>query len=113
MSNSESATAVEKAARNIRRQFNIRNFDRDDDNGWQADIDDARAAIEALREPSDEIIEAMQLASWMGPRDEEYRKMWVAAIEVAIKSSGVGADGTKSGYKSDLHPGYVPPGGDA
>lgn len=30
-----------------------------------------------------------------------------------VEPSGAGADGTKSGYKSDLHPGYVPPGGDA
>lgn len=42
------ADIAERVARRMRRRFNVANFDRDDDTGWQADLDDARAAIDAV-----------------------------------------------------------------
>ncbi|WFS01568.1 hypothetical protein [Rhizobium tumorigenes] len=39
---------VEQVARNIRRDFNIREFDRSEDTGWEADIDEAERAIKAV-----------------------------------------------------------------
>lgn len=52
----------------------------------------------------------MGIVVWM---DRDRVAEILAADKAASASSDNGADGTKSGCKSDLHPGYVPPGGDA
>jgi len=43
------ASAVREAvAREMRRRFNVENFDRDDDAGWEAELDAASTAIEIV-----------------------------------------------------------------
>lgn len=44
---------IERVARAIRRKYNIEIFDRDEDNGWEHSLSQARAAIEAMREPTE------------------------------------------------------------
>ena len=51
-------TMVERVARALRRQWSIDNFDRPSDVGWEDEINAARAAIEEMREPTDEMVRA-------------------------------------------------------
>lgn len=46
------STMIERVARAIRRKYNVEIFGRDEDSGWEFSVDQARAAIEAMREPT-------------------------------------------------------------
>jgi hypothetical protein len=58
---------------------------------WQFEVPNARAALEALREPSEEMVEAMEdAANWFGPPDEKIvTGTWQAGIDAALKARQV------------------------
>jgi len=77
---------TEKIARNIQRQFNIRNFDRNDDTGWEAGIDDAHAAIEALQD-LDPAIFAVVSVNWTLSTDQVAR-LYRQVLDIASGEEG-------------------------
>lgn len=49
---------IERVARALREKWSVEVFDRKSDVGWENEIDNARAAIEAMREPTEAMHEA-------------------------------------------------------
>lgn len=72
---------LEKVARALARRRNQHDLSIDNDTGWKDYLMDALYAIEAMREPSDQ----MALGSGMEPllAKQAYRAMIAAAITVA------------------------------
>lgn len=58
--NSEALSMIERVARALRRQFYIDNFDRESEVGWEDEINNARAAIEAMRDPTEVMLIATE-----------------------------------------------------
>lgn len=71
---------VERVARALRRQWHVANFDRPSEVGWEDEINAARAAIEAMREPTDAMLDMMNVYE-PGP---VCASQWRDAIETAL-----------------------------
>ncbi len=52
---------------------------------WQAWTGEARAAIEAMREPTDAMIDAGAVAEGDGNLEAQARNLWAAMIDAALK----------------------------
>ena len=51
---------IERVARAIRRKYNVEIFGRNEDSGWEFSLDQARAGIEAMRDPTDSQLAATE-----------------------------------------------------
>jgi len=76
---------IERVARALARQYYKYHFDRDHDGDWEDWTGPARAAIEAMREPT----EAMTDLIWQETADPCWRenaiKAWQAGIDEALR----------------------------
>lgn len=90
------STMIERVARAIRRKYNIEIFDRDEEDGWEYSLDQARAAIEAMREPTENMLDYG--ACYEDPQNEYKhnplydegdlsRDVYKAMIDAALKES--------------------------
>lgn len=91
---------IEKVARAIRRKYNVEIFERDEDSGWEFSVTQARAAIEAMREPTEGLHEAAEEISvyyddfscgdgnitlGLSGYREKFNGVWGQLIDAALK----------------------------
>lgn len=79
---------VERVARALRRRWCIDAFDRESDIGWEGEINNARAAIAAMREPTEAMLD---FGACHEDQDHEIfdeghisREVWHAMIDAAL-----------------------------
>ena len=83
---------IERVARAMARNFNSYHFDRgNSDNGWGEHTNAARAAIAAMREPTDAMVDVMNDVVIDGPAYVDFypsmadcASLWTAGIDAAL-----------------------------
>lgn len=92
---------IERVARALRRQWSIDNFDRPSDVGWQDEINAARAAIAAMKEPTETMIspegvhigfinDADGIEDNLYIDEDDARAIWQAMIDAALNEQVAG-----------------------
>lgn len=91
-------TIIERVARALRRQWSIDNFDRPSEVGWEDEINAARAAIKAMREPTPRMLpdhgvhigffqDSDGIEDNLYADKDEARDIWQAMIDAALSEA--------------------------